>query len=624
MDWHDKTCTRPDVVAFGEGLSCLSCGSIRDSDSDPVRPPISQDSQIRLLRILPGNFDEPVKCEIAAESLSSHPEYDAISYTWADDDGDASECCSVLVAGRPIPVTRNCEMALRRVRMRFSTRRVWIDSVCIDQGNVAERGHQVGLMPKIYSGARAVVMYVGEATPDSADLMVRLENGGSLMACNWLDITSRRYFNRLWILQEVALARKATLVCGPNSLHWGKLRREFGRLAPSRFLPPVFHFDHHIFSSPHKLLDLLIFSQSCQASDPRDKVFGLLGLLPSGKIGDLGADYSMTVEGLYTRVALHLVSYMGWRHVLSLAGLNRRPGSVLESLPSWVPDWSVPSDRDKVRTSEKLLTTGIKTLNYDESSRCLRLMLLRIPGLKMWNEWGEHVAALRHDYLFFPNTHLMPKPILNLAMKKYLSFYEYSEHGNSWDGPSLPCGLLSTSTVDLTVQKRESGRWSLLEFGNDERSKYSLTCLSIEAAVQVFTLTSLLPEPDGWREVLRCVNNNWPWTETHDRRLFTEDMSFLLGAADLAKDDSAEVLRRLPQHLKPPNEEYGGDFDEALGGLWMRKFLANELKSLRRLDPSGDDLSTEASWSSVIEMNDILWRLLVRCFSMAEVTLEIV
>jgi hypothetical protein len=504
--------------------------------------------------------------------------------------------------------------------MQFSPRQVWIDAICINQSDLAERGHQVGLMPKIYSRARNVLMYVGEDTPHSSEFVRRLSTSQPLLSSNWMDITSRRYFTRLWTLQEVALARRATLVCGKDSAHWSQLRQELNHLLHLQLLPPVFHFDHSIYSSPNKLMELLLFAQTCQASDPRDKVFGLLGLLPSGKIGDLGADYNMSVEDVYIRVALHLVSHLGWMSVLHQAGLENRDGSLLDFLPSWVPDWSTPRATTRMPPPPKL---DLRGLTYNEPTRSITLKLLRAPALGYeFHEWEEQLAAQCSSYLFFPGESCVAK----LMLETYITFSRKPEYP-LWKTPVLPCGFTSTRVVPIYTRQIGPGRHLLHNFEVEMTNRYHVLCVSMEAAVQLFAFKSYFSLfNSSWQNVLADMVHRWNRASTANGDNTLKDrLDLRLWAPDSTFNEFLEVLKELPVALEPSNGGVEEDSCGDLEGLWMRKFLANELEGLKSQDMANDvPRLDEPSCEQILQMNDSMWRLLVRCCSMKEVTLEIV
>ena len=365
-DWHDISCSRPDLDTFGGTPCCLNCGSMALEAKDVlssssnrrfIYPPLKQRSETRLIRLYPGEVPDPITCDIIIGRLEDLPSYEAISYTWADESGDSTNCRTVYVESRPFLVTSSCEAALKRIRLSWSYRTIWMDAISINQDNNEERGHQVQLMPEIYARASRVLIYIGEAKDDSAIVLDYLLHGSSSVLLRenpWLDtvaalrgILARRYFSRLWVLQEVALARQAVLVCGSTTVPWScftlgnlRARRMLNELIGSVPLPPVIRFDAPRYKGPDDLPTLLDVARPCKASDPRDKVFALLGLIAGAQTEGLIADYTLTVEQVYTSVAAYIARTVGCIAVISRASLTSR----LPDLPSWVPDWSSPGD----------------------------------------------------------------------------------------------------------------------------------------------------------------------------------------------------------------------------------------------------------------------------------------
>ena len=101
--------------------------------------------------------EDPIECSLETLPLNDPGLYEALSYTW----GDASQRCDILVNGTGQSVTLSLQCALRHLRFQDSSRRIWVDSICIDQSNDTERQHQVQLMRHIYQGASRVVVWLG-------------------------------------------------------------------------------------------------------------------------------------------------------------------------------------------------------------------------------------------------------------------------------------------------------------------------------------------------------------------------------------------------------------------------------------------------------------------------------
>lgn len=132
---------------------------------------------IRLVSILPGEWDETLCCSIHSVKLprqwerrsSQFLSYEALSYVWGSTSEKVPVFCSP--SGKAVFVTPNCLFAMRRLRLSTETRVVWIDAVCINQSNIPERNAQVRMMPTIYEGATRVIVYLGEDDGDSIEAM---------------------------------------------------------------------------------------------------------------------------------------------------------------------------------------------------------------------------------------------------------------------------------------------------------------------------------------------------------------------------------------------------------------------------------------------------------------------
>lgn len=118
---------------------------------EPLREPQS----IRTLTLLPAKDpQEPLRCELKEIPFKNgcKARYEAVSYAW----GAPSLDNFVLCHGKRLPITENCEAALKRLRKPSKTRTLWVDSICIDQSSMVERSDQVKLMGSIYRQATRV------------------------------------------------------------------------------------------------------------------------------------------------------------------------------------------------------------------------------------------------------------------------------------------------------------------------------------------------------------------------------------------------------------------------------------------------------------------------------------
>ncbi|KAM7191362.1 Heterokaryon incompatibility protein (HET) domain containing protein, partial [Rhypophila sp. PSN 637] len=125
----------------------------------------SAQHQIRLLELLPnltGHKSSPLIGRITHVDLAAPPPYTALSYCWRD--ASSADACARLHLSSTeyLEITENLARALRRARHRQQSCLFWVDQICIDQQNVAEKSSQVALMSQIYSKASRVRVWLGE------------------------------------------------------------------------------------------------------------------------------------------------------------------------------------------------------------------------------------------------------------------------------------------------------------------------------------------------------------------------------------------------------------------------------------------------------------------------------
>lgn len=146
-------------------------GTIHSDKESSVysRYPLDLDSdQIRVLEIHYDEWDEPIRCSIRIVSLQEKPSYRTLSYVW----GDTEPRKEISIGGQPFTVGPNLFDAIRRLRSFVPETwadqdlTIWIDAVCINQGSLAERHHQVAMMHKIFSQCMEVIVWFGEFSTD--------------------------------------------------------------------------------------------------------------------------------------------------------------------------------------------------------------------------------------------------------------------------------------------------------------------------------------------------------------------------------------------------------------------------------------------------------------------------
>ncbi|KAI0188522.1 heterokaryon incompatibility protein-domain-containing protein, partial [Xylaria flabelliformis] len=212
----------------------------------------------------------------------------------------------------------------------------WIDAVCIDQSNVHERNHQVGLMKQIYAGAAEVYAWLGQkaensdvamhfiATHASKPLRRRgpgygpiwsRQQGSALHA-----LCERPYWRRMWIIQELLHAKDITVWCGSLRFSWGDLETLYLKLKTVEESNWFAHHKYHmmimqssaavmVWQRAHwrhpdtpipRLQTLIEIFRDWQCTDLRDKVFALSGM--ATRESTVVPDYALTTREVYFAV----------------------------------------------------------------------------------------------------------------------------------------------------------------------------------------------------------------------------------------------------------------------------------------------------------------------------------
>lgn len=306
-----------------------------------TRPETLFDDEIRLIRLIPcEDSNGPVHVMWEKTHLREQPvqTYDAVSYSTA---GGSSLWKPVFIGiyWDIIYVHTNCEAALRHIRSLDPTKLLWVDELCIDFEDVLERSHQAGLSRNIYANARQVLVSINCSSLEIGLVLEHLReaNAGGAVGFHspelqraWECFSGLPIFSRVWIFQELLVGRHVILISGDSTTPWPKGRKI--TITNNPISTSILHRMVEEKSSSNEFLDILLAASRYECSDPRDKVFGVLGLVDEA----IRPDYSLSIEEVYTGVAAYLATYLGDMRILNFAGSGR---SNLD-IPSWVPDWT--------------------------------------------------------------------------------------------------------------------------------------------------------------------------------------------------------------------------------------------------------------------------------------------
>ncbi|SPO01583.1 uncharacterized protein DNG_04256 [Cephalotrichum gorgonifer] len=234
------------------------------SSPSAIYRPLSDDDEIRLLLLSPArSLEAPISCSLHHTLLSTAPRFEAISYCW----GTKGTSEDILLDGRPFRVYENAQAALRRLRLPTEPRWLWMDAICINQEDYGEKNVYVPLMGNVYERAEQVLIWLGEAgnpmlrrvlstikpgrSDDENEIAFakeirldsepKLHNNPLSKHVSWFgihksylieevrygeirELLSRPWWTRVWIIQEVVVAKKLLFVCGSETFHWDTMR----------------------------------------------------------------------------------------------------------------------------------------------------------------------------------------------------------------------------------------------------------------------------------------------------------------------------------------------------------------------------------------------------------------
>lgn len=268
--------------------------------------------QIRLLRIEYVRHERGegvlIRCQVKIFDLSNCPPYIALSYVW----GSPLPVHTIMLNGKHFHIRQNLWYFLgnQRIQQKYSDSYWWIDQMCIDQeNNQIEKNHQVAMMGQIFGGASKTVVWLG--VPEKNDPN---PSTYSDPVAKWI---VRRYWTRLWVVQEIILSRTVELFDGNQPLNWGDFRfMKYSSSAWSK-LPHPFN---HIQSTVHALISIrserattpikdfslvkvIARFGHLDCADVRDKIFGLMSLIPSK--ATIPIDYSLSISELFQQVIVN-------------------------------------------------------------------------------------------------------------------------------------------------------------------------------------------------------------------------------------------------------------------------------------------------------------------------------
>lgn len=367
--------------------------------------PLPSPRSLRLLNLQPGYTHDALTGTIEVADLAgSMNQYIALSYVWGTRTADVE----IVIDDSMLLITENLAEALKRIRKLSEPQKLWIDQICIHQQDKVERAAQVHMMRYIYLGAHEVIAWLGMDThflgPSARFLITELaERGLNLFQCIVSEITrppvhfpenamlercslplresslwqalraffQNDYFERMWTIQELRVSASARLLWGDTSFKLSDLGMAllFGDCLQYSSNDSDFEGVPEISRAlilrrvPRPtLLTMLQSSRDRKSSEPRDKIFAILGITDEepeeGSFKDdffptdaylkqccmasqpaIPIDYNMSVPDVFCQAARSIILSSNSLEILAETERDLPDNELFRGLPSWVPHW---------------------------------------------------------------------------------------------------------------------------------------------------------------------------------------------------------------------------------------------------------------------------------------------
>ncbi|TQN71098.1 Heterokaryon incompatibility protein 6, OR allele [Colletotrichum shisoi] len=364
----------------------------------------------------------PARVSSPFERPRTHPryhrfawgDYGALSYTW----GDQTVRVPIIMNGQVVLVGQSLEAALRALSSDpdyIDGLKIWADAICINQKDMNERSRQVKRMRTVYGKALIVSIWLGSvpdaAIPDMAqlhDLVLKSadkEAASEVLEATLTDpdkkqaikravdvVVKKSYWSRVWVIQEKCLGPFnpsilfGTFRMGLIPLHnflqaasningavrarekaWRVLKLvELVTANQERVRRGYAQTDSERRKDQDELGLLLTIGRMAGSLDLRDRLYGLMGMIPEYVAQHIEPDYAKEVEDVFCDFAKALITGFKSFDVV-LTGTKE---STLK-LPTWVPDltspwdpylWGSDCDASWGQKAEFRLETGEETL----------------------------------------------------------------------------------------------------------------------------------------------------------------------------------------------------------------------------------------------------------------------
>lgn len=422
-----------------------------------------EEGQFRVLTLVPAPEPHyPIICTLEAWSMkdvtpaaqeATKKMYAALSYFWGSEtcngrifllpskndipmSYDSEAWGSAIAKATRIRIRNNLFRALLRLRRHGRGAEIvalWVDYLCINQEDAEERTSQLGRMVNIYSNASNVCIWLGESdnrgrSDEAMEFIATIMDFAVLdrhahdkrQAKKWYalgELMRDRWFSRRWVVQEVALAKDATVHCGASMVRWSDFADAASLLLSNQeTVKMLFDFsewreghstlgDVNFFGAsilleatnklfrrtangeikrPIKKIESLVTSlKTFDAGDPRDLICSVLGIASdtSQDLWDpdkhsetamtLKVDYKMHEVDVYKEFTKFCVLSSRSLDIICrpwALPLHNKAGKEIH-MPSWIPllsssEFGVPEEVYNGRKNGEVLVGPAESPNY--------------------------------------------------------------------------------------------------------------------------------------------------------------------------------------------------------------------------------------------------------------------
>lgn len=620
-------------------------------------------------------FDVPITLELRHAPMDQ-VQYTALSYVW----GDMTGLVNITINGSSFAIGRNLHAGLEQMRRDKIDSWIWVDSICIQQSNNDEKSWLVERMRSIYKEATLVYMWLGKGSGDTdrvLDFVARvgpkaLAVGALELRRHWgvkddfekhlierifspqththqwtrpelaqfcidlycekgfyaeappsanlitgmREILSKNYWNRIWIIQEVALARMPLVACGEKSVALDALDATFGSVIycqSARYNFPTPHEDFDGFAAAKdlrsnlyaikaleirqqqrdgeeiRLIDILFELGTApgrpfySATDPRDIAFALFGLVLDKERVGLLVDYNKTTAEIFamlTRVLLISADEKLESFHLDCC----EPKNYHTNLPTWVPDWERLGKHGYMITIFNYegrfnATPGMPAPTRAQNDHGGRPMVLRRPGctVDLITDVMEPPDMVERQHWGFPE--IKDAGAWLASILDFVGLTSESGPGEDYvwrtimfdnPDPDLPPGPLA-----------EELAWLIRRILRRERIEIGALTTAQVNFVRDGPCWGITRFHESLEEKLEIIMKEWPWqlgNVTRGRTLFKTAKGMLgLGHVLIQPGDSVNLLWGVRSLivLRPRGDEHGFYLmgDAYVDGIMQGEFL---------------------------------------------------